>query len=193
MAADKKPYQTLGQHLKTVREQARRSLEEVSGAVEIEQTQLVSIENGVKRPDEEVMLLLISYFNMADQEALHLWELAKYNSELNEHLEIAVDSSDEQIVQNFMNNKPMVMLLSSMDVRTMYSDGVEVSWNQSGLTLNFTQTTKNQNMTISKVGMSHKQAETLLECLQRALLHVKYNGGNKMLPPPSSSDKETKK
>jgi transcriptional regulator with XRE-family HTH domain len=187
MTADKKPFRTLGQHLKTVREQSKRSLEEVSGAIEIDETQLKSIEAGQKRPDEDVMLLLISYFNMADQEALHCWELAKYDSELNEHLEFSQELKDDQHLQNLMNSKPMVMLLTSMDVRTMYSDGVEVNWNESGLTMTFTQANKNQPLTISKIGMSQKQAEVVVECLQRALLHSKYNNGKKLLPPTSST------
>jgi transcriptional regulator with XRE-family HTH domain len=188
MASSRKPYTTLGKHLKTVREQSKRSLEEVSGAVELDEAQLRLIEDGLKRPDEEMLLLLISYYNMADQEALHLWELAQYDSDLNDHLELTQAQGDEQVIQNFMSSKPMIMLLSSVDVRTMYSDGVEVSWNQSGITLNFTQTVKDhQPITISKVGMSHKQAEVVIECLQKALMHVKYVGNTKLLPPKSGS------
>jgi len=186
MTPSKKPYVTLGKHLKTVREKSKRSLEEVSGAVELDETQLRLIEDGLKRPDEEVMLLLISYYNMADQEALHLWELAQYDSDLNDHLELTQVQGDDQTMQNLMSSKPMIMLLSSVDVRTMYSDGVEVNWNQSGITINFTQTVKDQATTISKVGMSHKQAEIVIECLQKALMHVKYVGNTKLLPPNSS-------
>jgi transcriptional regulator with XRE-family HTH domain len=190
MAAENKPYHSLGKHLKDVREQAKKSLEEVSGAIELDESQLKSIESGMNRPDEDVMLLLISYFNMADQEALHLWELAKYDSKLDEHLEFIADSvPDDQNLQNLLSNKPMVMLLSSIDVRTMYSDGVEVTWNESGMMMSFTQSTKNQPLVISKIGMSHKQAEVVLECLQRAILHSKY-AGNKKLLPPTSSDKK---
>jgi hypothetical protein len=178
----------LGRHLKTVREQSRRSLAEVSGAVEIEEQQLKLIESGLKRPEEEVMLLLISYFNMADQEALHLWEMAQYDTNLDEHLQLETDDNN---LPNMLS-KPMIMLLS-MDVRTMYSDGVEVSWNESGLTLNFTQAhnpgaskKKQPTLSVAKVGMSYRQAEKVLECLQRALLHAKYSGSTKLLPPPSA-------
>jgi hypothetical protein len=129
--------------------------------------------------------LLISYFNMADREALHLWELAKYDSNLNDHLEI-VQVGEEQAFQQMMA-KPMVMLLSSIDVRTMYSDGVEVNWNESGLVINFTQSNpKVQNLSVAKLGMSHKQAEIVIKCLESALLHVKYNSSNKLLPPPTN-------
>jgi transcriptional regulator with XRE-family HTH domain len=186
MATNNKPYLTLGQHLKKVREQAKRSVEEVSGAIEIDQPELQSIEAGVKRPDEDVMLLLISYFNMADYDALQLWKLAKYDSDLNEHLDLNQTGTDEQMMRELMSQKPVVMLLSSIDLRTMYSDGIEVSWNKSGLTMNFTQSNKDQAVTVAKIGMSHEQAETVIDCLQKAMLHVKYNNGNKLLPPPAS-------
>lgn len=189
MASTKKPYVNLGMHLKTVRERARRSLAEVSGAVEIEENYLKLIEEGLKRPEEEVMLLLISYFNMADKEALSIWKLAKYDSDLAEHLDLGANGVDDQVMQQLMSAKPMVMLLS-MDVRTMYSDGVEVGWNEAGLTINFTQTsTKGPGLSIAKVGMSYKQAENVMMCLERALLHAKYNG-TKLLPPSTSPDKE---
>jgi transcriptional regulator with XRE-family HTH domain len=190
MGKYEKPYQTLGKHLRTVREHAKRSLSEVSGAVEIDETQLERIEEGSSRPDEDVMLLLISYFNMADQEALHLWELARYDSDLNEHLQLEQMINDPQSF-NQMMSKPMVMLLS-MDIRTMYSDGLDIVWNESGLTMNFTQTTANpkskQRMPIARVGMSYLQAEKVLRTLELALLHAKYNGSPKLLPPSTSKD-----
>ncbi len=191
MARADKPFVSLGKHLKTVREQSRRSLSEVSGAIEIDENQLKLYEAGLKRPDEDVMLLFISYFNMPDQEALHLWGLANYDSDLTEHIEINLNENHDNPAMSGLMTKPMVMLLS-MDVRTMYSDGIEISWNEAGLTLNFTQTsnqspkTKPQPLPVSKVGMSYNQAEKVLECLQRALLHAKYNGNTKLLPPKSS-------
>jgi predicted transcriptional regulator len=189
MAAQEKPYVSLGNQLKKVRQQAHRSLAEVSGAVEIDENQLKLIEAGLKRPDEDVMLLLISYFNMADQEAIHLWELAKYDSNLNDHVELTEVDSTEQVIQQ-LGSKPMVMLLTALDVRTMYSDGVEVSWNDAGITLNFTQTTnKNQSVSVSKVGMSHKQAESVIKVLQRAILSAKYSSSNKLLPPTTQDNK----
>jgi transcriptional regulator with XRE-family HTH domain len=184
MANLKKPFGTLGKHLKTVREQAKRSLAEVSGAVEISEGQLNLIEEGDRRPDEDVMLLLISYFNMADQEALHLWELAKYDSNLNEHIEIGDTPVEAQAINNLMS-KPMVMLMA-MEPKALYSDGIEVQWNEAGINMTFTQSTdKNQVTAVAKVGMSLKQAENVLKCLESAILHSKYN--DKKLLPPSNS------
>lgn len=187
MSKIEKPYVGLGKHLKTVREQSKRSLAEVSGAVEIDEKYLKLIESGLKRPEEDVMLLLISYFNMADQEALHLWELARYDTNLSEHLELNPEGSIDDQAKAQMMSQPMLMLLS-MDVRTMYSDGVEISWNDSGVTLNFTQTTspkssKSGSIPVAKVGMSYDQAKKVLNCLESVLLRAKYASKNKLLPP----------
>src|ERR1700683_4187621 len=80
------PYITLGQHLKYVREQSRQSLLEVSGAVEIDEDRLERIEAGIERPAEDILLLLISHFGVADREAVQLWELADYDSEMPEQI-----------------------------------------------------------------------------------------------------------
>jgi hypothetical protein len=189
MARKERPYLPLGRHLKNVREQANRSLSEVSGAIEIDETQLRLIEAGMKRPEEDIMLLLISYFNMADQEALHLWELADYESDLAEHIELNTSDPAENLIQQ-LSTKPTTIMLLSMDVRTMYSDGVEISWTDTGVTLNFTQASnKGQAMSIAKVGMSHKQIENVLKCLERAILHAKY-GSNKLLPPGTTDQNQ---
>jgi hypothetical protein len=188
MAQLDKPFVTLGKHLQSVREQASRSLAEVSGAVEIDEKQLKLIEAGQKRPEEDVMLLLISYFNVADQEALHLWELARYDTKLSDHLELSESTDGDKTAISELMTKPMVMLLT-MDVRTMYSDGVEITCNEAGVTLNFTQITNQvkgnrpNNLSIAKVGMSYNQAEKVFKTLELALLHAKYNGPTKKLPP----------
>jgi transcriptional regulator with XRE-family HTH domain len=181
MSQPRRPFASLGSHLRTVREQSKRSLAEVSGAVEIDQQELELIEAGRQRPDEEVMLLLISYFDVQDQEALHLWELADYDSELNDHLQF--DQPETETSASF-TSKPMVMLLA-VDVRTLYSDGLDVKIDPAGVTLQFTQAVANQPQPIpvARLGMSHAQAELVMKTLQRALLQAKF-GGAKRLPPP---------
>ncbi len=170
------PYITLGRHLKYVREQSRQSLAEVSGAVEIDERHLERIEAGLERPAEDILLLLINYFGVKDREAVQLWELAEYNSDLPD--EIRLDGQDVQL-----GGKPMVMLLA-VDVRTMYSDGLEAMVTPAGVTLHFTQAVnQSQQATVARVGMSHQQAEQVINSLQRALLHAKYVGSTKLLPP----------
>jgi transcriptional regulator with XRE-family HTH domain len=58
------PFKTLGTHLKYLRERGAETLAEVSGAVEINEDILERIEQGSERPSEEILMLLISHFNM---------------------------------------------------------------------------------------------------------------------------------
>jgi transcriptional regulator with XRE-family HTH domain len=176
MSESETPYITLGSHLKYVREQSRQSLSEVSGAVEIDENQLERIEAGQERPSEDILLLLISHFGVQDREAVQLWELAEYESDLPD--EIRADRSSAEL-----GGKPVVMLLA-VDVRTMYSDGLEVTANPAGITLNFTQSVNQaQTASVARVGMSHKQAEQVIRSLQQALLRAKYGSDTKLLPP----------
>lgn len=180
MSEPNTPYITLGSHLKYVREQSRQSLIEVSGAVEIDEQSLERIEAGIERPAEDILLLLISHFGVADREAVQLWELADYDSDMPD--QIKPEALDQQLA-----SKNVVMLVG-FDTRTIYSDGLDVIWNSAGMTLNFTQATGNsQSLPVAKVGMSHEQAEQVINTLQRALLHAKYVGNTKLLPPSAGA------
>jgi transcriptional regulator with XRE-family HTH domain len=162
------PFQTLGTHLKYLREQIKESLAEVSGAVEIDEKHLEQIEAGHERPAEDILMLLINHFNMPDQEATQLWELAGYNS-LPDGLPL--------------NVKAAVVLLA-IDARTMYTDGVEVTASGSGITMHFTQTGgQKQHLPVARLGMSYEQAEQVLKALQQGILRGKYQRGPKPLPP----------
>lgn len=178
MSESNAPYITLGSHLKYVREQSRQSVAEVSDAVEIEEQYLVRIEAGLDRPSEDILMLLISHFGVQDREAVQLWELAEYDSDIPEVIRPRLDHETAQL-----GGKSMVMLLA-VDVRTMYSDGLDVTVNPAGVTLNFTQTVnQSQTAPVARVGMSHRQAEQVIRALEQALLHAKYLGNTKLLPP----------
>jgi hypothetical protein len=125
--------------------------------------------------------LLISHFGVKDREAVQLWESAKYDNDMPDEIRI---SDDTQI-----GGKQVVMLLA-MDVRTMYSDGLDVIVNPAGVTLNFTQMqNSSQNNSVARVGMSHAQAQAVIETLQKALLHARYSSPTKLLPPNTGSQK----
>jgi len=175
------PFKTLGTHLKYLREQQQESLHEASGAVEIEVDELQRIEQGVKRPSEDILLLLIQHYNMRDQEAVQLWELAGYDGDDSPH-KVRIDETATAT----LNSKQLVMLLA-MDVRTMYSDGVDINVNQAGITLNFTQTAgNNQRLPVGRIGMSYDQAEQVVKTLEQALLKAKYMRGPQALPAPKN-------
>jgi len=176
MREDKTPYVNLGRHLRYVREQSKESLSEVSGAVEIDEQQLERIEAGLERPSEDILLLLISHFGVRDREAVQLWELGNYDTDLPE----VINTEGQPLA-----GKPMIMLLA-VDMRTMYSDGLDINVNQAGINLNFTQSMgQSQANPVARVGMSHQQAEKVIRAMQQALLRAKYLGDTKLLPPPA--------
>src|ERR1700743_2958753 len=119
MSESKAPFITLGRHLKYVREQLQQSIAEVSGAVEIDELTLQNIEAGEEKPAEDILLLLISYYGLQDQQAVQLWELADYDADAPDQIRPDIDLA---------NTKGVVMLLA-VDTRTMYSDGVDIAVN----------------------------------------------------------------
>ena len=175
MNEPKAPFTTLGKHLKYVREQLNRTLSEVSGAVEIDEDKLARIESGFERPAEDILLLLISHLEVQDQEAVQLWELAGYDGDVPDQFRANIDLP--------AGAKNAVVLLA-LDIRTIYSDGLEVQTSPAGLTLNFTQASAvNQTTAVARVGMSYEQAEQVLKTLERSLLRARYQRGPKGLPP----------
>lgn len=167
------PFKTLGTHLKYLREQLKKSTAEVAGAVEIDEEQLSRIEAGAERPAEDILLLLITHFDMPDQEAVQLWELAGYDGEVPEQIRPEIDVA---------NGKSVVMLLA-LDTRTMYSDGAEIVATPGGVTINFSQAGKQGQMPVARVGMSLEQAEQVLHALHHGIINAKYLKLPKALPP----------
>lgn len=169
------PFKTLGNRLKYLRERSSESLAEVSGAVEIDEDSLERIEEGIERPSEEILMLLMSHFDMQDTEAVQVWELAGYDRRNGPDLAINTDDL-------LSGNKPVVMLLA-VDVRTQYTDGIDIMADAAGITMTFTQQTgPGTNQPVSKVGMSLEQAQAVASALQHAILSAKYNR-RKELPP----------
>lgn len=167
------PFDALGTRLKKLRVTQQKSLAEVSGAVEIEEGNLERIEKGLERPSEDILMLLINHFNITENEAVKLWELAGYDR----------PSTDSQPnIQDLRNGKQMLMLLA-VDVRTMYSDSIEVTAGQNGVVMNFLQTGgQPQPVPVARVGMSVEQAKTVMNVLEQALLRSQYLQGPRQLP-----------
>ncbi|MEI7682748.1 MAG: helix-turn-helix transcriptional regulator [Candidatus Saccharibacteria bacterium] len=163
------PYKNLGFRLRRLRESLHQSLAEVSGAVEIDPDNLERIEQGERRPSEDVLLLLISHLDPQEDEAVQLWELAGY---------------DQAIIPGSINEeptKPIVMLMQP-DNRIMYSDVVNVVANNQGLVMNFLQAQGNgQANPIARVGMSRDQAIRVFEVLGQTLQRGQQTP--KLLPP----------
>lgn len=172
------PFQTLGTHLKYLREQSNESLQEASGAVEIDTETLQRIEAGAERPSEDILLLLIQHYNTQDHEAVQLWELAGYDGNTSPHRMRLEDLLGKD------GMKQVVMLIAN-DQRAMYSDGLDVTINNAGLTLNFTQVSgPDKATTVARVGMSYEQALQVAKTLHEALTKASYLRGPKGLPRP---------
>lgn len=171
------PYQALGTHLKEIRERKNETLAEVSGAVEIDSEALAKIEQGHERPSEDILMLLINHFDMQDQEAVHLWESAGYDSE-------------ESRQQNIFARMPLppeadkaTIVVLALDARTMYTDEATVTANEAGVAIMFTDNTDGKSMPVAKVGMSYDQAERLVQILTNSILYGKHQSAQKRLPP----------
>jgi len=155
-----KPFQKLGAELKDIRQKHHESLAEVSGAVEIDIDFLERIEIGQERPSEDLLMLIISHFNIADEDSLGLWHLAGYYDEA---------SIDRNPLLNDPNRSVVVMM--ALDSRILYSDDAQVSVDKKGVVINFLQNglSVNQQVPISRIGMSHEQAKNLLQSLHQSL------------------------
>jgi transcriptional regulator with XRE-family HTH domain len=161
----KQPYLALGTRLKTCRQNAHKSLAEVSGAVEIDAEMLESIENGEFRPTEDILLLLINYFNVQGPEAAKLWQLAGFDDPR------AADQFGTGEDQQQMR-QPITMTISpAMDTRVIYTDMVHVMVNNYGVVINFMQAggSDNQPVAVARVGMSREHAESVVQVLQQTL------------------------
>ena len=163
------PYEPLGSQLRHLRERNRESVAEVSGAVEIDEKELSSIEAGTERPSEDILLLLISHFAVEDDKAAELWQLAGYDKQQ------AEDDSDGAAAR-------AQTLMVMVDPRVMYSDSFEVVANNRGVVLNFSQAAgqNGQPLTIARIGMSREQAKTVMGILHQALYDIE-NPGRKQL------------
>jgi hypothetical protein len=175
------PFQMLGLQLKRIRQKLQESLAEVSGAVEIDIETLERFEVGTERPNEDLLMLLISHFGMHDDEAVSLWELAGYDKAWRAKSSAHEDSP----------NKPLpIMMMLSLDTRVLYSDGVNVTASPNGIVLSFTQNggSDGQTVPIARVGMSGEQARNVAQVINHALAHMP---NPKALPVPKQTKKKS--
>lgn len=152
------PYSALGRRLRVLRTDAKETLSDVAGAVEIEVRQLAAFEIGQSCPTQDVMLLLVSHFNVADEEAVKLWELAGY------HLE---KKPTEQSTDDHKTHTDKIM----------FTDVVDVMVNNYGVVMNFMQSGghKGAPQPVARVGMSREHAKSVLKILQITLAQTERN------------------
>lgn len=184
------PFKNLGDKLKASREKRHVSRTEVSEAVEIDPKLLKRIEDGAERPSEDILELLISYLGIKDETADDLWSQAGYDYCDNcGHYHDPEQENSEKSQPQSMQVNATVMVIPPVPVeqRIIYSDGVNVAANSSGVTLNFSQGSGTpQAQTFSKVGMSRDQAYGLMRLLHKTLEASRP----KLLPYPAEKKDE---
>ncbi|MES2970748.1 MAG: helix-turn-helix transcriptional regulator [Patescibacteria group bacterium] len=177
------PFQPLGKQLKQLRVKRQESLAEVSGAVEIEPEALGAMEDGVQRPSEDILFLLINHFAAKDEVANKLWELAGYRQD--------AQPEEHDTSGNKKHTQHNVVAMPG-DLRIVYTDMVHVMVNDFGLVMNFMQTAGlgGHPLAIARVGMSREHAQSVLDILQKTLaMHPKTLPEGKTPPKTPESSK----
>jgi transcriptional regulator with XRE-family HTH domain len=185
------PHKSLGRQLKVMRQRLQESLGETSGAVEIEVEQLDRFERGAELPSEDILMLLISHFGVADDEAVKVWELAGYEQQARQMRgdgeEIFFDDHQGGGQPNGRGGQPHIMLLA-LDQRVLYTNTSAIDSDDAGIVINFSQAEPGngpkagQQYVVGRMGMSYVQAEELVRGLQQVILRKQYLSGPKGLP-----------
>lgn len=176
--SQKAPYRLLGRELKALREHAKESLGEVSGSVEIDARQLAGYELGKSRPNEEVLLLLFSHFDIKDSEAIRLWELAGYKVAT----WIAARASNGLgPVYDFKIDE----LMPDAALPILFTDVVDIIVNNYGVVMNFMQSNGSNSKPnyVARVGMSREHAKSVLQILQVTLGQTEQKQIVPKIPP----------
>jgi transcriptional regulator with XRE-family HTH domain len=174
------PFVSLGKRLRSLRTRKRESIAEAAGAVEIAEEELEQIEEGNRRPTEEILMLLINHFGTREDEAVQLWEMAGYDAD-----------EDHDDLQNEANQLAKTIVLAvTMDPRIMYSDTVQVNGNKHGIVMNFMQPGGGNlpAMPVSRIGMSREQARKLADLLDETLTLLDKADKPRQLPNTSQNN-----
>lgn len=148
---------SFGDYLKKLRINRRESLADVSGAVEIDVMVLDHIESGNIKPTEDVLMLLISYYCLREDEALRLWKLGGYE----DNQKFLSDYALSSLGQSNNNTESPIL----------YTDSTQVIANQYGVVIEFLQGLgpDGKPKSVSRFGMSREHAKTIIEVLKKSL------------------------
>ncbi len=184
--ASHKPFSALGGALRAMRLRAKESVAEVSSAVEVPMERIDRFETGELRPSEDVLDLFIGHFNLSDNEADKLWDLAGYDGN---YAKKTVPHS----IEDSMSKQPVVIL--PIDSRIVYTDMVHVVANDFGVVISFLQGNGQnaQPIAVSRVGMSKEHAKSVLDVLQKTLTQAEVQKPEpKKLSAPDANQQKPK-
>lgn len=168
------PYEKFGKVLHSLRRKYHTTSAELCGALEINENYLVELENGIERPSEDLVELMIGHFALDDQLADNLWILAGYPLERLEDVTV-------QIAQ-----------LPASELKISYTDMVHITVNNFGVVLNFMQNVSpnNQPLVVSRLGMSKEHAKSVADLIYKTLEASKTQKHKKLLELPAPQDKK---
>lgn len=175
------PYRALGSRIKFLREQWQQSLREVSLTLEIDENTLKAIESGNTLPSADLLDMFISHFLLTEDQAQDLRELA------DNQLEQAGDALTSGIED--MLTKQVVMFMP-VDSKVVYTDAMHATVNDSGVVMQFMQNSgpNNQQIPVSRVGMSHDHAKKVIEVLTSTLRQHDEQKKTKLLDTKKDTD-----
>lgn len=170
--------ETLSKELKKLRLQQQKTIADVAGAVEVDIELLARFENGEAAPSEEILLLLISYFELSDTSAAKLWRLAGF-------------SRDEQKLDDLFDALQEAGAFAlPQDAKIAYTDIAQAHKNDHGIVLNFMQSggPMGKPLVVSRLGMSTEHAKNIVKLLLAALEDQPSNKPQQRLLEPPKRD-----
>ena len=175
MSESKNKYRDFGDHLKKIRQDAEKSIIDVSGAVELTTRQLEDIETGTVRPKKNLVLILASYFNLSNFKTRRLLDLAGYKKEpASTRKKVTVPKFYASLAGVDSQQFLLAIADNFQDNRILYTNGINVNVSKTGVVFEFLQNAIvngrfNREKIISRVGMCIDDARQLQSTLRIAL------------------------
>ena len=177
---NKQQFVAFGNKLKAIRLKSKKTINDVSGAVELPVDQLKRIEKGSMQPAEELVCLLASYFKLSRSETKTWLRLAGYDANAKSD---PIADQLRNIIRHMTGGRGEVQQLwlavpeASPEDRVLYTDETSVNVSRSGVVVEFLASNSAQRQqkakSVAKVGMSVEHARQLCGILQRALTNLK--------------------
>ena len=167
-------YVAFGQLLRKIRQDSKNSLADVSAAIEYSQEKLAKMEKGNLKPSRDVVLLLIHFFQPAQDKAEDLIRLAGYQGVIKRKGEESNQSrggdspGKHSSLEIVFGADPKQVWVGINDSRIMHTDLAQISSNETDVVINFQQSLGNheQPVSVSRVGMSLNCAAQLAKQIQ---------------------------
>lgn len=177
------PYKALGARIKFLREQWQQSIHDVSSTLEIDERTLKAIEAGSTMPSQDLLDMFVSHFLLTEDQAQDLRDLA--DNQLDQASEALVGGIDDMLMKQ-------VVMFMPIDNKIVYTDTMHATVNDNGVILQFMQNSgpNNQQVPVSRVGMSRDHAEKVIEVLTKTLNQHDDQKKTKLLGQPDKNDKK---